>query len=141
MPGLPARNLVREINEVRHAHGLGRVRLSSGLSEAARRHTRDMVGRQYFAHTSPTGVTLQDRVAASSFATRGRWYAGETLAWGAGPRGKAGNVVEAWMRSPSHRAVILSRDPRYGWIGVSRARGRFLGHEDMRIWTADFAQR
>jgi uncharacterized protein YkwD len=139
--GVPAKNLVKYVNNVRDAHGLKKVKLSSGLSEAARRHSRDMVRRQYFAHTSPTGVTLYDRVVRSSFTTRGRWYAGETLAWGSGPRGKAKNIVKAWMNSPSHRAVILSRNPRYGWIGVSRVRGKFLGNRDARVWTADFGQR
>src|SRR5688500_15394659 len=96
MAGLPAKNLVKHVNKVRVAHGLKKVKLSTGLSEAARRHNRDMLRRQYFAHTSPTGVTLHDRVARSSFLTRGVWYAGETLAWGTGPRGKAKAIVKAW---------------------------------------------
>jgi uncharacterized protein YkwD len=44
-----------------------------------------------------------------------------------------------WMASPEHRANLLSRS--WGWVGVGRRCGRFLGHGDAVVWTVDFGHR
>ena len=61
-------------------HGLHPIVVSTRLHLAARRHSHDMLGGGYFAHTSPTGSTLTQRVMTSGFITYGQWWAGETLA-------------------------------------------------------------
>ncbi len=139
--GTPSQNLQREINQVRVQHGLFKLHRSTGLTEAAARHSRDMLRRGYFAHTSPRGVSLADRVARSRFRTVGRWYAGEVLSWSYGTERKPVRIVARWMASPPHRAVLLSRDPRFSWIGLAKVEGRFKGHNDVRIWTVDLGQR
>jgi uncharacterized protein YkwD len=48
-------------------------------------------------------------------------------------------VVDMWLRSPEHRAILLS--PLYRFVGIGRARGRFMGHSDADIWTADWGHR
>ena len=51
-----------EINAVRAARGLPPIRPRQSLRVAAQRHSEDMVRRHYFAHISPTGMTLAKRV-------------------------------------------------------------------------------
>src|SRR5438309_646064 len=65
------------INESRAAHGLRPLHPARGLRRAAQRHSNDMVARDYFAHTSPTGSTLYRRILSSGFNTYGYWWAGE----------------------------------------------------------------
>jgi uncharacterized protein YkwD len=127
------------INEVRQQHHLRPLLLSKGLRQAAQHHSRDMVRRNYFAHTSPRGVTLADRIRASVFKTRGSWSAGENLAWGSGSIGSPRNVIRMWLRSSSHRAILLSRTWRF--VGIGRSTGRFQGQSNAAVWTADFGHR
>src|SRR5438067_1655939 len=126
--------LLHAINRARAVHGLRPVVPSPRLHWAARGHSRDMLSRDYFAHTSPTGSTLYDRIVACRFRTYGYWTAGETLAWGAGSLGDPDSIVRMWLASPEHRAILLS--PGYRWVGIGRAYGRFLGHSGTKVWTA-----
>ena len=98
-----------------------------------------MLWHGYFAHTSPTGSTLTQRVMTSGFITYGQWWAGETLAWGSGAYGTPTAVVRAWMRSPEHRAIMLSS--RYHLVGIGRAYGTFLGNPGASVWTVDWGHR
>jgi uncharacterized protein YkwD len=124
------------INEVRANHGLRPVHLDSGLHNAAQAHSNDMVSRNYFAHTSPTGSTLAYRVTHSTFQTYGSWWAGENLAWGTGTIGSPRNVIRMWLASPEHRSILFSS--RYTYVGVGRAVGRFQGFDAAAVWTVDF---
>jgi uncharacterized protein YkwD len=98
-----------------------------------------MLAHNYFAHTSPTGSTLYDRIVHSGFVTLGYWEAGETLAWGTGVLGTPSSVVKMWMASPEHRAILLS--PAFRFVGIGRAQGTFLGHPGADVWTADWGHR
>jgi uncharacterized protein YkwD len=131
--------LYQAVNRVRRAHGLRPVAPSPRLHWAARWHSSDMLAHDYFAHTSPTGSTLYDRIVHSGFRTDGYWQAGETLAWGTGTAATPAFVVHAWMNSPEHRAIVLS--PLFRFVGIGRARGRFLGRRAAIIWTADWGHR
>lgn len=68
------------INAVRVKYGLGAVRGSSLLHAVSLRHSDDMIIRDYFAHTSPSGQTVKDRIVRSEFVTGYSWIGGETLA-------------------------------------------------------------
>ena len=131
--------LFRAINKVRANHGLRPIVVSTRLHLAARRHSHDMLWHGYFAHTSPTGSTLTQRVMTSGFITYGQWWAGETLAWGSGSYGDPSGVVQAWLKSPEHRAIMLSS--RYHLVGIGRAYGTFLGHPGASVWTVDWGHR
>jgi uncharacterized protein YkwD len=131
--------LFRAINTVRRAHGLRPVVASPRLHWAARHHSSDMVAHHYFAHTSPYGSTLYRRIVTSGFRTYGYWQAGETLAWGTGFDATAAGVVRMWMRSPEHRAILLS--PVFRFVGIGRAQGVFKGHSHAAVWTADWGHR
>ena len=80
----PRTVLLRDINADRAAHGLRALRPSRLLRYAAKRHSNDMLIRDYFTHTAPGGGTLYDRIVRSGFVRGYSWEAGETLAWGTG---------------------------------------------------------
>jgi uncharacterized protein YkwD len=136
----PARKvLVRRINHVRARHGLRPVRASRIVHSAAIRHSDDMMSRNYFSHTSPTGSTMVDRIQKTGYVSGYSWVAGETLAWGWGTHKGARATVKAWMHSPEHRAILLS--PKYRVIGAARACGTYLGYPGACVWTADWVTR
>ena len=104
------------INRVRAEHGLRRLRASRRLRRGAMGHARDMVQRHYFAHTS-----LRARLATTGYASsRTAWAAGEALAWGTGHRATPGEIVQAWLRSPGHRQILLTGKFRDAGVGVAR---------------------
>ena len=131
--------LFRAINKVRANHGLHPIVISTRLHLAARRHSHDMLWRGYFAHTSPTGSTMTDRILRTGYVSGYNWIAGETLAWGWGTQAGPRATVRAWLHSPEHRAIVLS--PRYKTVGIARSCGRFLGYSGACVWTADWVTR
>jgi uncharacterized protein YkwD len=135
----PWYSLFQAINATRAAHGLQPMAPSSGLHRAALRHSQDMLWREYFAHTSPTGSTIGYRIERSGFITYGAWWAGETLAWGTGSVSTPSEVVKMWLASPEHRAILLSS--QYHLVGIGRAQGSFLGHPGATVWTVDWGHR
>ena len=131
--------VLAEINRVRAAHGLGRLEMATTLRYAALGHSRDMLARHYFDHTSPSGVTLGMRVNRCGFLRYGSWWAGEDLAWGSGSYGTPVGIVRMWLNSSSHRAILLSPTPTH--VGISRVVGTFQGVAGASVVTADFASR
>jgi uncharacterized protein YkwD len=110
------------LNVRRAAHGLRALRASRLLGRSATRYARSLVRGRFFSHVSPSGQTLEARIAGSGY-LRGAngWAYGENLAWGAGSRATPRSIVAAWMASPPHRANILST--RWRNIGVGIAPG------------------
>jgi uncharacterized protein YkwD len=135
----PRTALLVQINAVRVAYGLKAVQPANLLHRIALGHSDDMILRDYFSHTSPSGWTLKDRLMHSGFVRGYGWRGGETLAWGLGPTATALATIHAWLHSPEHRAILLS--PSWGQVGISRACGHFLGHVGACVWTADWVQR
>ena len=110
------------VNATRAQHGLPALHASALLGAAADRHSADMVARRYFAHVSPDGGTVADRVGRTGYlAGAGDWALGEDIGWGTAELGTPAAVVQAWMNSPPHREVILGR--RFSEAGVGIARG------------------
>jgi uncharacterized protein YkwD len=135
----PRAALLVQINAVRAAHGLRAVQPAPLLHDMALGHSDDMILRDYFGHTSPSGWTLKDRLLHSGFVNGYRWSGGETLAWGLGPMATPAMTVREWLASPEHRAIMLS--PAWKQVGISRACGHFLGHVGACVWTADWVER
>jgi uncharacterized protein YkwD len=103
------------VNAQRVSRGLPPLRASRMLTTAAQRHTRDMVTRGFFAHESLNGATVRDRVARTGY-LHGRWSLGENIGWMSAP--SAAGIVQAWMDSPGHRAMILHRAFEEAGVGV-----------------------
>ena len=122
-------SLLQTMNAVRTSHGLAPLRVDIHLVRAARAHSADMMRRQYFAHGSVAGRVV-------SRGARGPVF-GEDLAWATGIT--ANWVVNAWLASPAHRAVLLR--PGFRRVGIGYSFGTFAGHGDAGVVTADFAGR
>src|SRR4051794_38255057 len=95
--------LFLEINQVRRDHGLRALHIAPGLRAAAQNHSNDMVNRDYFSHTSPTGSTLYRRVVSSGFTTVRSWGGGGELALGTGTDGAPPPPPSLWLGGPPHR--------------------------------------
>jgi uncharacterized protein YkwD len=108
------------VNATRQQHGLRAVGSSAQLNAAADRHSADMVARGYFAHVTPEGRSVTDRVRATGyFGGSGDWALGEDIGWGTGSASTPDSIFHAFMNSPPHRRVILSRDFHELGVGVS----------------------
>ena len=128
------------INQRRDAAGVGRLKTSAQLAEAAAKHSSDMVEKGYFDHTSPTGSTFIDRISATGYMRSARsWLVGENLVWGSGERSTPGSLVEAWMESPPHRANLLRG--RFREIGLAGARGTPEGARSGITVTSEYGYR
>ena len=123
------------INKQRAKHGLKPLKSSGGLITVARRHSKDMVHRNYFSHRSKSGTNPSDRIASAG----GRGAIGEDLAWGTGSYASPSAIVKLWMNSPPHRRVLRAKDLRY--VGIGRATGKFQGYSGAAVFTADFSAR
>jgi uncharacterized protein YkwD len=109
------------VNAERTRRGLRSVRRDGDLGRAARRQAADMVRRGYFAHVTPGGSTLGDRLRTAGYGAGEDWRAGEALGWGTGSRSTPGALVDEWLASPPHRRILL--DQRHRELGVGVASG------------------
>ncbi len=109
------------LNKQRRRAGLKKLRPSVELAVAATGHSQDMVARQYFEHDGPAGDTFVTRATAAGYLTghEHAWGLGENLAHGTGGRAAPAAIVRAWMHSPIHRAVVLSKTARDAGIGLA----------------------
>ncbi|MFN8161265.1 MAG: CAP domain-containing protein [Solirubrobacterales bacterium] len=124
------------INRARADHGLADLTVNPKLRRVATGHSISMVRHRYFAHGS-TGT----RIARTGyFASTATWSFGEVIAYGCHRDGSAKLVVRRWMRSPGHRAAILTQ--RFREIGVGVARGDPTGGGGKCLtYTVDFGLR
>lgn len=111
--------IVALTNAEREKLGLSQLQVSPLLSEAAERKAADMFAFDYWAHISPSG-----RTPWSFFKEVGYSYtvAGENLAK---DFSNPDSVVQAWMKSPTHKDNIV--DGRFSDIGVAVVDGTLNG--------------
>jgi uncharacterized protein YkwD len=108
------------VNATRQRHGLSALRSSARLNAAADRHSADMVARRFFAHVTPDGKSVVDRVRATGYLSGADdWAVGEDIGWGTGSASTPASIFRAFMNSPPHRHIILSREFREIGVGVS----------------------
>ena len=106
-------------NRVRAEHDLPPLRANKRLRRAAVGHSRSMVAKRFFAHESPRGSTMVERIRRARYVRAGDgWTLGENLAWGTGSLGTPRSTLEAWMDSRGHRANLLNRAFRDMGVGV-----------------------
>ncbi len=120
-PELATQAILCLLNRERAARGLVPLRRNEKLATAANGHSRDMVRRRYFAHTSPGRVTFARRIERTRYASGAAKKLGENLAWGMGDPAAPSAIVRGWMQSPEHRANVL--DPAFRSIGIGIAPG------------------
>lgn len=110
------------INVERAKRGLRPVTHLATLGATARAYSRDMVRRDFFAHVTPTGGTLTDRMRRARYGSATKdWSAGEIIGWGTGSLATPAALADEWLASPSHRSIML--DPRFKQFGAGIAAG------------------
>jgi uncharacterized protein YkwD len=110
------------VNDQRAAAGVQPVTLELGLTAVAFGYARDMVDEQFYAHMSPDGAILADRLARIGYHP---YAAGENLYWGMSDLDTPAEAVQGWLDSPEHRRNLI--DPLYSRIGVGISIGDPMG--------------
>jgi uncharacterized protein YkwD len=135
--------VLREVNRVRAQHSLKPLARSSALAKAAASHSRSMAADGYFAHESSNGSVFWQRIKLFySMGNHRYWAVGENLVW-ASPDLTAKRTVKMWMKSPPHRANLLSKNWREVGLSAvysSNAPGKYQDRA-ATIVTADFGVR
>ncbi len=110
-------------NEERQVNNLPNLKVNPVLAEAAQMKANDMVTKNYFAHTSPEGLTPWHWLDEVGYKYN---YAGENLAVNFTD---TEDVTSAWMKSPTHRANIVKAG--YTEMGSAIATGTYKGRESV----------
>ena len=116
--------MIQKINQVRGQHGLRPLRGSGSLAASSQRFAEHLMRQDVLQHRSRPSTSYAN--------------AGEVLSLHMGKRPQVGPTVGKWMRSPSHRSVLLSSSFRQMGAGV--ARGRF-GRARAVIWVVQVGRR
>jgi uncharacterized protein YkwD len=136
--------VVKALNRVRADAGLKPLRSAPSLRTAARGHSAAMLELGFFSHESADGTAFSERIRRH-YTNRGwrTWSVGEALLASAGTTIEPDAIVEAWLESPPHRAIILSptwRDAGIGALFAPDAPKEFGGSATIVV-TADFGLR
>jgi uncharacterized protein YkwD len=116
------REMLSRVNEARsQARQCGDERFEAAealswnctLEAAAKAHSQDMAKQDYFSHTSPDGVGIQQRVSSRDYVWRA---VGENIAAG---QASIAAVVEGWLESPGHCSNIMNET--FTEMGMARA--------------------
>ena len=110
------------IDRVRAAHHLRPLRANRELQGVAARQAACMVRWDYFADECPSGQTAAALIAATPYGAHAvRLSTGQNVGWGTGPFATPAQMVTAWMASPAHRAIILTRTFNDAGVGMTPA--------------------
>jgi|GEM_PF-938549 len=113
--------LIQLTNEYRRNLGLRELIVNPRLTQAAVNKAKDLLAKQYFNHTSPTGKKFSDWVKEVNYSY---FYVGENLAIDfANPQ----EVFDAWIKSPKHKENI--ERPEFQEIGIADLKGLFDSRE------------
>jgi uncharacterized protein YkwD len=108
--------LIAEANRVRVEHGLGEVVAVDLLNRVAQAHAMDLAVRDYWNHLTPEGLHSWDRIKAAG---GGTVIAGaENSAINTLGAGTPERVIDGWMHSAGHRALLLNPAVRYTGVGT-----------------------
>jgi len=111
--------LIELVEQERVVNNLNELKINDKLTKAAQEKAQDMLENNYFAHTSPSGITPWywfNKVGYNYVA------AGENLAK---DFTDSEYLHRAWMNSPSHRANILNG--KYDEVGIAVLEGEMNG--------------
>ena len=123
-------DLLAQVNSFRASRGLATLVVSDSLTIAAKWMATDMAVNNYFQHTSLDGRSPTQRMADAGYPAFSTW-AGEDLAAG---YTSAAQVLQGWINSPAHLAVLTN--PAYRAVGIGRAYSS--GSQFGWYWDADF---
>jgi uncharacterized protein YkwD len=108
--------LLLETNNDRRSHARQALSLDQQLNAAAQKKANDMVQKDYWSHTSPSGQQPWQFIIDSGYQYQA---AGENLAYGFT---SADSVLNGWMKSQEHRNNLLDASYTEVGFGVAQAR-------------------
>jgi len=111
--------VLRLVNAERSKVGLGALVLDERLNSVAEIKAEDMAVNTYFSHDSPMWGNF-----GQVFSDYGLSATGENLAAG---QTTPAQVVDAWMKSPLHKANILSKTATAMGVGKEASQGVIQG--------------
>lgn len=120
--------MLQRVNHERAMAGAAPLQPCAALMRSSAGHALDQATWSRMGHTGSDGSTLLERVNAAGLVgwaklgeNVGRYYSG------------VDQIVDAWMRSPSHRAMLL--EPSFDRMGVARA----ISGSGEVFWAQDFS--
>src|SRR5439155_15940326 len=123
------------INQRRAQAGRAPLERDWRLGRVGQRYASAMVEYRFFAHVSPGGSDLVDRLRRIDYLPRQRyWMAGEVLAWGIFWRSTPRATVRAWWDSPPHREALLNE--RFREIGAGATIGNPVRRDEPGVTVA-----
>ena len=102
-------------NEYRKSHELSEFSLSTTLCSIAQLRAVDMAENDYFAHISPGGEKVCDILQEYNV-----FYFSVSENIGKGTV-SCKRMMDTWMNSPDHRAIILNRNYHQLGIGIAES--------------------
>jgi uncharacterized protein YkwD len=124
-------SLVELINQHRSANGLPPLGVATELTEAARRHSRDMAANNITTDTGSDGSDGGQRIHDAGY----NWSTwDEMIGWGFAD---AASVLDWWANDSVHRPMLLATDVVEIGVGYVWDPNSEWGH----YWTVDFASR
>lgn len=113
--------IIGDTNKERQKLGLSILRENRALDLAAQAKAKNMFEENYWAHFSPSGKDPWGFISGAGYKFS---YAGENLAKNFY---NSGDVVEAWMNSPTHKDNLLNS--HYEDIGIAVVEGVLQGQK------------
>lgn len=118
-------DLLTATNNARAENGLPPLVVNTRLVQAATGKAHHMMANNYWAHFAPDGTTPWSFMKSNDY---DYIYAGENLAKGFTD---SQTIVDAWLKSPSHRENLLS--PKYNEIGFAILEGNLTGEDTVLV--------
>lgn len=112
-------------NSDRAGGDISQLRVNEKLQAAAQMKADDMAKKEYFSHTSPSGITPWHWFGKAGYDFS---YAGENLAINFFD---SADVNSAWMASAAHRKNIMNG--KFTEIGIGVAKGKYQGKDSVFI--------
>ncbi len=133
------KEILKLVNQKRKEHNLKPLKIDGKLNVIAKKHSQDMVKRNYTSHYTPDGASPNDRAKKAGFNIKKKEKNGYRIGIGeniyetqamAEENGKiryflekasvvAKKAVDSWMKSEGHRKNMLSADYKITGIGVA----------------------
>lgn len=133
------KEILKLINQKRKENNLKPLKLDKKLNSIAKKHSQDMIKRNFTSHITPDGLTPNDRAKKAGFNIKKKGKNGYRIGIGENiyetqaimeENGKikyylekvsvvAKKAVDSWMASEGHRKNILNPDYNITGIGVA----------------------
>jgi uncharacterized protein YkwD len=133
--------LLALVNKERARHNLPALRVNAKLETASRAHSREMIAKDYFSHSSASGEVFSKRLIRFGYTQNNctYWCVGENIAKGVEIGATPQAIFLAWMASPTHKAIILTK--KFRDCGIGQATGDFNGTAGTTVFTLDVGKR